>query len=96
MDLCRIKTEETLQISIKHNSNFTLEHMNQFLLSDRCIVEGCGVVTCCNSEAQNLYNVSQNLSGKIIKCCKGEIVGGESSCIQHKLLFLRRKQRENC
>jgi hypothetical protein len=53
--------------------------MNQFLLPDRCIVAGCGFVTCCNSEAQNLCNVSQNLGGKIVKCCEGEmvVVGGE-------------------
>jgi hypothetical protein len=35
--------------------------MNQFLLADRCIVEGCGVVTRSNGEAQNLRHVSQKL-----------------------------------
>jgi len=56
--------------------------MNQFLLADRCIVEGCEVVTCCSSEAQNLCHVSQNLSGKIIRCCEGEIV-----CVGEVVVF---------
>jgi hypothetical protein len=50
--------------------------MNQFLLADRCIVEGCGLVKCCSSEVQNLCHVSRNLGVKLSSAVKGKLGGG--------------------
>jgi hypothetical protein len=53
---------------------------------NQCLLSGTYIVTCYSSEAQNLCHVPQNVGGKIIKCCRGEMVVG-GSYVQHKLFF---------